>query len=71
MSIESQARERGLSSEELFEVAYRSCSGCIWGLRKPSELHDLWKRGLCELPPYVVAFLKKPFFAETDQLLLI
>lgn len=70
MTIAHTAALLGISCEQLFRRAYEECNGFRYALRPPEELHQLWKRGLCNAPPYVADFLRKDHVASEQPLLI-
>lgn len=57
--IEAIAAKLSISTLELFQKAHDECRGLLWGLHGPKTMHELWSKGWCVAPPYVVTFVQK------------
>lgn len=70
MTIAQFCDERGITTKELFKLAYVAESGIIYGLESPDKLHATWLRQQCVIPLYVMRFVKKTLERETNQQLV-
>lgn len=71
MNIEAEAAARGMTTEQMFEVAYAKERGYVYGLSPPKVLHSQWKKGCCSVPLYVTHYLSRPHVVEEVQLMLL
>lgn len=57
--IEATAKMLNITTEYLFMLAHRECSGVIWGLSDPKVVHYRWYKGFITEPPYVRTWLER------------
>lgn len=70
MSIQQFCEERGITTKELFQLAYKTERGFIYAIEPPDKLHALWVRNNCVVPLYVMRYVKHTLEKESHQQLV-
>ena len=59
--------ERGICPAKLFREAYDQEQGIVYPLQAPERLAELWERGLCEPPLYLLRHIRRLLQAEETE----
>lgn len=55
--VKAVAKMMNITTEYLFQVAYRECRGYIYGLKQPELVHESWEKGIASTPLYVTEWI--------------